>query len=149
MNGLRHKARIITLQVLYEIDCSEHNATEILSRMATEQNLPNEIADFVRHLTSGVETNRKKIDETISKFAPAFPVKQISAVDRNILRIAIFEMLFDSEVPFKAAINEAIELSKHFSSDTSPKFINGVLGSVAKHMTNQERSGTTAQVDHP
>jgi transcription antitermination protein NusB len=148
MSGLRHKARIITLQVLYELDCSEHTATGILSRLTTEQNLSNEIASFVRHLTTGVETNRKKIDETISKFAPAFPVKQISAVDRNILRIAIFEMLFDSEVPFKAAINEAIELSKYFSSDTSPKFINGVLGSVAKHMMDQ-KIGPIAQVDHP
>ncbi|HAV10304.1 MAG TPA: transcription antitermination factor NusB [Dehalococcoidia bacterium] len=149
MSGLRHKARIITLQVLYELDCSEHNASEVLSRLTIEQKLPNEIADFVRHLTLGVETNKKVIDETISKYAPAFPVKQISAVDRNILRIAIFEMLFDSEVPFKAAINEAIEISKHFSSDTSPKFINGVLGSVAKHMTDHVSTGSTAQVDHP
>lgn len=148
MNGLRHKSRIIALQVLYELDCSGHRKDEILSRLTTEQNTAVEIADFVRHLTTGVETNRNKIDATISKFAPAFPVKQISAIDRNILRIALFEMLFDDTVPVKAAINEAIELSKHFSSDTSPKFINGVLGSVAKELSVNNEIETINNADN-
>jgi N utilization substance protein B len=147
MNGLRHKSRIITLQVLYELDCSGHRTDDILSRLTTDQNISVDIADFVRHLITGVETNRNKIDETISKFAPAFPVKQISAIDRNILRIALFEMLFDGTVPVKAAINEAIELSKHFSSDTSPKFINGVLGSVAKELSASNSIETINNAD--
>jgi N utilization substance protein B len=147
MNGLRHKSRIITLQVLYELDCSGHRTDDILSRLTTDQNISVDIADFVRHLITGVETNRNKIDETISKFAPAFPVKQISAIDRNILRIALFEMLFDGTVPVKAVINEAIELSKHFSSDTSPKFINGVLGSVAKELSASNSIETINNAD--
>jgi len=149
MNGLRHKSRIITLQVLYELDCSNHRAEDILERLTTENIIASEIADFVRHLTSGIGINKIKIDETISKFAPAFPVKQLSAVDRNILRIALYEMLFDSEVPYKAVINEAIELSKHFSSDTSPKFINGVLGSVAKRMPDIKKAEPVVQTDIP
>jgi len=82
-------------------------------------------------LVLGVIKKKKEIDQYIRKFAPAWPVAQIPAVDRNILRLAIFEILLDNRVPVKVGINEAVELAKTFGSDSSPKFINGVLGSVS------------------
>ena len=80
----------------------------------------------------GVLQNKSQIDKLINFYAPAFPVDQMSIIDRNILRIAIFEILFDNDTPIKVAINEAIELAKNFGSDASPRLINGVLGSIAK-----------------
>jgi len=130
MVGVRRKARTIALQTLYELDCSAHQPNEILARLLHEKALPDEAADFARSLVNGVLKNKKNIDDVIRRFAPAFPVEQIAPIDRNILRLAIFEVLFDNRVPVKAAINEAVELAKGFGSDTSQKFVNGVLGSV-------------------
>jgi len=130
MTGFRRKARTIALQALYELDCSAHKPKEILARLLKERALPDEAADFARSLVNGVIQNKKGIDDVIQRFAPAFPVNQIATIDRNILRLAIFEILFDNRVPVKAAINEAVELAKGFGSDTSKKFVNGVLGSV-------------------
>jgi N utilization substance protein B len=135
VTGFRHKARIIALQTLYELDCSAHKPKEILTRLLEEKILPDETADFARSLVNGVIKNRKDIDDVIQKFAPAFPINQIATIDRNILRLAIFEILFDNRVPVKAAINEAVELAKSFGSDTSKKFVNGVLGSIVAACT--------------
>ncbi|OGO00668.1 MAG: transcription antitermination factor NusB, partial [Chloroflexi bacterium RBG_13_52_12] len=93
--------------------------------------LTKEYSDFVRELISGTVKNREEIDRHIHKFAPAWPVDQIATVDRNILRLAIFEILFDNKVPVKVAVNEAVELAKTFGSESSAKFINGVLGAVS------------------
>jgi N utilization substance protein B len=130
MVGFRRKARIIALQTLYELDCSAHQPNERSEERLHEKALPDEAADFARSLVNGVLKNKKNIDDVIRRFAPAFPVEQIAPIDRNILRLAIFEVLFDNRVPVKAAINEAVELAKGFGSDTSQKFVNGVLGSV-------------------
>jgi len=138
--GLRRKARIVALQTLYELDCSTHKSDDILARLLQEKALPGEAIDFTRELITGVLQNKHDIDNIIRRFAPAFPVEQIATIDRNILRLAIFEVLFNNKVPVKAAINEAVELAKSFGSDTSQKFINGVLGSiVAAHA--QQRNG--------
>jgi N utilization substance protein B len=130
MTGLRRKARTVALQTLYELDCSTHKPKEVLARLREETALPDEAADFAQSLINGVLQNKKNIDDMIRKVAPAFPVEQITTIDRNILRLAIFEILFDNRVPVKAAINEAVELAKSFGSDTSQRFVNGVLGSV-------------------
>ena len=130
MTGLRRKARIVALQTLYELDCSTHKSDDILARLLQEKALPGEAIDFTRELITGVLQNKQDIDNIIRRFAPAFPVEQIATIDRNILRLAIFEVLFNNKVPVKAAINEAVELAKSFGSDTSQKFINGVLGSI-------------------
>jgi N utilization substance protein B len=128
--GTRRKARITALQILYEIDCTSHKPEDLLLRWFQEPTVSPELHDFIRLLIHGVIRNSKEIDKTISHFAPLFPISQISSIDRNILRLAIFEMLFDNKVPAKAAINEAIELAKKFGTEKSPKFINGVLGSI-------------------
>jgi transcription antitermination protein NusB len=130
MAGLRRQSRIIALQALYEIDSSSHNADTVISSAKKESGLSDEALSFTKELVSGVIENRESIDKAIHKYAPLFPIEQIAAVDRNILRIAIFEILFNNKTPVKVAVNEAVELAKGFGGDNSPKFINGVLGSV-------------------
>ena len=129
--GVRRKARVLALQVLYEVDSVGHDVEAALAHLLAEGRLPEENAAFARELVSGVIQNKEKIDQHIKNFAPAWPVEQIPLVDRNILRLAIFEILLDNNVPVKVAINEAVELAKMFGSDNSPKFVNGVLGSVS------------------
>jgi len=131
MVGARRKARFIALQALYEIDAAGHEAEAVIRRLLAEEELSEENVSFIRGLVSGVTQNKETIDEKIQGFAPAWPVEQIPVVDRNILRLAIFEILIDNKVSVKVAINEAVELAKTFGSDNSAKFVNGVLGSVS------------------
>ncbi|HUS04183.1 MAG TPA: transcription antitermination factor NusB [Dehalococcoidia bacterium] len=130
MAGIRRQARIAALQVLYELDCTKHKAEEALAHLRAEETLPQEALIFSEELVKGVLQNKSELDALIKKFAPAFPPEQMSVIDRNILRLAIFEILFNSKTPFKVAINEAVELAKEFGSDSSPRLINGVLGSI-------------------
>jgi len=129
--GVRHKARVVALQVLYEFDSAGHDVEVALAHLLAEYGLSGEDADFARGLVGGVVRNREQVDKHIRKFAPAWPLEQIPIVDRNILRLAIFEILLDNSVPVKVAINEAVELAKKFGSDSSSRFVNGVLGSVS------------------
>jgi len=131
MIGARRKARAIALQALYEIDATRHEMETVVDRLLAESGLSEENNTFVHELVSQVIQNKEKIDLTMQKFAKAWPINQISIIDRNILRLAIFEVLFDNRVSVKVAINEAVELAKKFGSDNSPKFVNGVLGSVS------------------
>jgi len=129
---MRHKARMVALQALFESDCTSHNAEASLSRLAEEQGLPESAVSFATELVKGVLAHKKEIDALIQAHAPNWPVQQLSVVDRNILRLAIFEISIENKVPLKAAINEAVELAKTFGSESSPKFINGVLGAISK-----------------
>ena len=131
MAGERRKARALALKALYEADSVGHNIDVILSQMLADAGLSDENSVFARELVSGVSMNKEKIDQNIQNFAPAWPVAQLPVVDRNILRLAIFEILLDNRVPVKVAINEAVELAKTFGGENSPRFINGVLGSVS------------------
>ncbi|HEU65963.1 MAG TPA: transcription antitermination factor NusB [Chloroflexi bacterium] len=130
MTGIRRQARIAALQTLYELDCTKHKVGEALARLRAEEILAQEALSFSEELVRGVLQNKSEIDALIKKFAPAFPPEQMSIIDRNILRLAIFEILFSDKTPFKVAINEAVELAKEFGSDSSPRLINGVLGSI-------------------
>jgi N utilization substance protein B len=131
MTGVRRKARIIALQALYEFDCAGHDPTSSASRLINERSLPEDAASFAHELVDGVLDNREKLDAQIRRFAPGFPVEQLSPVDRTVLRIAIYEIMIAGKVPVKVAINEAVELAKTFGSESSSKFVNGVLGSVS------------------
>lgn len=136
MASIRRRARIAALQALYELDCTEHEAEEILAHLSAEGELPQPALSFSRELIGGVLQNKNELDALIRKFASTFPTEQMSIIDRNILRLAIFEILFhdstpSDRTPLKVAINEAIELAKEFGSDSSPRLINGVLGSIA------------------
>ena len=131
MAGARRKARALALQALYEVDSAGHETEAAVTRLLANEGLSEENEAFTRELVSGVIHNKEKIDHNIQSFAPAWPIEQIPVVDRNILRLAIFEILFDDKVPVKVAINEAVELAKRFGTGNSPKFVNGVLGSVS------------------
>jgi len=131
MTGERRKARALALQALYEIDSVGHGVDRVVTHLLDEVELSEENNLFIRELVRGVIQNKEKIDRSIRNFAPAWPIEQISVVDRNILRLAIYEILLDNKVPIKVAINEAVELAKTFGSDNSSKFVNGVLGSVS------------------
>lgn len=140
MVSARHKGRAVTLQALYEIDAAGHDPEVTLERLLEETPLPPEVQDFARDRLRGIQSHHQEIDRTVQKAAPAWPLDQMARVDLNILRLAIFEILFDNEVPLKVAINEAIELAKTFGSDNSPKFVNGVLGAIVTDFQSQRRS---------
>lgn len=131
MAGARRKARALALQALYEVDSVGHDMEGVITTLLAKERLSEENIAFIRELVSGVIQNKKEIDHYIQSLAPAWPIEQIAVVDRNILRLAIFEILLNNKVPIKVAINEAVELAKMFGSDNSSKFVNGVLGSVS------------------
>ena len=131
MTGQRRKARAIALQALYEIDTTKHEAEVVLGQLLADGNLSLDNNAFVRELVSQTVQHREEIDQNIKRFAPSWPIEQISVIDRNILRLAISEILFDNRVTVKVAINEAVELAKKFGGETSSKFVNGVLGSIS------------------
>ena len=126
----RRKARIVALQVLYEIDAVGRQPASVLQRRAEGEELSPSAELFVHNLVNGVLENRDEIDKIIRSFAPNWPISQLANVDRNLLRMAVYEMTFGDETPPKVAINEAVELAKVFGAESSPKFVNGVLGSV-------------------
>ena len=131
MAGQRRKARIIALKALYEMDTVAHQPEDILARLLEEAGAPPDVEAFARELVTSVLAHQEEIDEVIRQKAPAWPLEQVAVVDRNILRLAIFEILLDNRVPVRAAINEAVELAKAFGGESSPKFVNGVLGAVS------------------
>ena len=132
MPSPRRRARELALQALYEMDVAGHEPEVTLTRLVEENAASESIAEFARTLLEGVLANRERIDAVIERTAPLWPTEQLSPIDRNILRVAIREFLVDNLTPVSAAINEAIELAKKFGSDSSGKFVNGVLGSVSE-----------------
>jgi N utilization substance protein B len=134
MAGIRRQARIAALQALYEIDCTKHKVEETSARLRAEETLTQATLSFSEELVKGVLQHKSELDAIIGKFARAFPVEQMPIIDRNILRLAIFEILFGDKTPIKVAINEAVELAKAFGSESSSRLVNGVLGVVASEL---------------
>ncbi len=128
----RRKARQLALQILYEMGVSHHTYIDIISQHQEQEKIPEDVLAFIKELVDGVVADRKRLEDVIQKHAPSYPVKQLAPIDRNILELAIWEILFDNKVPKKAAINEAIELAKKYGGESSPRFINGVLGSIMR-----------------
>lgn len=126
----RQQARVVALQALYEIDSVHHQPGRVLDERLADSALPPAGATFLRWLVSGVVRHLAEIDRLIEQFAPEWPVDQLAIIDRNVLRLAFFEIgSKESDAPHRVVINEAVELAKTFGSDSSPRFINGVLGS--------------------
>ncbi len=126
---------MLALQTLYEVDISGHRPAAVIERLSNDLHLDPRVTDYARDLVAGVGRNHAPIDELIARFAPAWPLGQMSAVDRNLLRLGIFEAVDNSTtIPVGVAINEAVELAKLYGSESSARFINGVLGRVvAEH----------------
>jgi len=149
-------ARIMAMQVLYEVDVADHSASDVLARTFEEPDLAgeddalermpdalDEVRERVERLVRGVLEHFREIDPYIATAAPAFPIAQLPAVDRNVLRLAVYELLREPNVPPRAAINEAVELAKRFGGDNSSRFVNGVLGTIAARI-EAERTVATA-----
>ncbi len=134
----RRRARSIALQVLYEVDTTTHSAEEVLARYVYDDSVGEDACDFICAMVKGVLEHRHQMDIVIARHAPAFPVQQMAAIDRNILRMALFELKYRNDTPFKVSVNEAVELAKSFGSDASPRLINGVLGSVIGDETGRD-----------
>lgn len=129
----RTRARSVALQALYEIDIANHPPADVLRERLEESPLADETADFARRIIFGILPIKHELDQSIAIYAPEWPFDQIAAIDRNILRIACWEFAVDGGTPIKVAINEAVELAKLYGSDSAPRFVNGVLGSLAEH----------------
>ena len=127
----RRKARTVALQALYEIDCTTHLPDLVVEQRLAEQPLDDELSLFARSLVSGVIAQTPTLDKLIQKYAPEWPLDQMALIDRNVLRIAIWEFAAARQTPIKVAINEAVELAKLYGSDSAPRFVNGVLGALA------------------
>ena len=129
----RTRARALALQALYEIDMSNHAPGDVYKRRLEEMTLSEDLAEFARQIIFGILPLTNDLDQLIAKYAPEWPLDQIAAIDRNILRLALWEFAVYLQTPIKVAINEAVELAKQFGSDSAPRFINGVLGALADH----------------
>lgn len=128
---LRTKARSVALQALYEIDITNHPVGTVLENRFTDAGMEESLEEFSRSIVLGIAPIRNILDEYIALHAPEWPIDQVSTIDRNLLRIALWEFAVSEATPIKVAINEAVELAKIFGSDSTPRFVNGVLGSLA------------------
>ena len=129
----RTRARGVALQALYEIDMTNHPPGEVLQNRLEAEVLSDQLAEFARSIVFGVLPLAIELDRVIAQYAPEWPLEQMAAVDRNILRVACWEFAVERDAPVKVAINEAVELAKLYGSDSAPRFVNGVLGSLADH----------------
>lgn len=136
----RTRARSLALQVLYEVDIAKHPPAEIFKLRLEDSPLTDDLADFSRQIIFGILPITETLDHLIAKYAPEWPLDQIAAIDRNILRMALWEFAVYGETPLKVAINEAVELAKLYGSDSAPRFINGVLGALADHQSEIQQA---------
>ena len=127
----RTRARGVALQALYELDITDHPVGVVLQERASDADLEDSLIQFFRSIVLGVFPIREQLDYFIAEHAPEWPLDQVAIIDRNILRIAIWEFAIADDIPLKVAINEAVELAKTYGSDSAPRFVNGVLGALA------------------
>ncbi len=130
IRGGRTGSRAAVVQALYESDASGHPAVATVLRLAAERRLGDDDTDFATRLVKVCEEQRNELDSRISGLASRFPAEQMALVDRNVLRVALAELEMSDAAPEKVVVNEAVELARLFGSDSSPKFVNGVLGAL-------------------
>ena len=128
--GTRRQARETALQSLYEYDTAHHDPEDVLQRHSEERHLDPRVVAYAQELLRGVRAHEAEIDALIQEAAPEWPIAQMARIDKNVLRLAIYEILYNNAVPVRAAINEAVELAKLYGSDASSRFVNGVLGAI-------------------
>jgi N utilization substance protein B len=145
MASNRHLGRIVALQTLYEQDFrreagdESYDLLEVLARNIARYEETIDDKDFIEQLVHGVDKHQDAIDDIVRPVAPEWPIEQIARIDRIVLRIGVYELLYEKDVPPKVAINEAVELAKAFGGENSSKFVNGVLGTVLR--SHEENSG--------
>lgn len=131
----RSLARRVALQALYEIDSAGHSIGDVLNHHIHLNPERRRVKGYITRLVKGVAGHFTALDEILQKYAPDWPIDQVSIVDRNILRIALFELAVESRTPVGVAIDEAIELAKLFGAENTSRFVNGVLGTIADNLT--------------
>lgn len=152
MASNRHLGRIVALQTLYEedfrleLDDDSFGLSEVLTRNVERYEETIDDKKFIEQLVKGVDSHQKEIDDVIRPVAPEWPIEQIARMDRVILRIGVYELMFEQGVPPKVAINEAVELAKAFGGENSSKFVNGVLGTVLRDMEAKKPKKPKAKV---
>lgn len=140
MKHERRRVRSLALQTLYEVDCVGHPAEAVIARhLEANPGLSQAAIDYYRQMVLGTLRHAAALDSLIATSAPEWPVDQLAIVDRNILRLALWELALAPETPVKVAINEAVEIAKLYGSDSSPRFVNGVLGTLADRETEIRR----------
>lgn len=132
MASYRHLARTCVMQTVFAVEFREKNPKGVLEKVLKEFAPKLNETDFAYQTLEGVLANQEEILKIIEKFAPQWPVEKIAKIDRAILEIGIYEIVFSKDIPKVVAINESIEMAKHFGDENSPKFINGVLSNVMK-----------------
>jgi len=156
-----HQGRILAMQSLYEMDSVQRPVEDIIERIryddavlpdsvaeSTDEDesgvddVPPPVADHAIALVEGVTAHLADIDPVIQAAAPQFPVDQLALVDRNVLRLAIYELHYAPDVPYKVVINEAVEIAKRFGGPNSGRFVNGVLGTVSRQLPAERTSGS-------
>lgn len=154
-----HQGRVLAMQTLFEMDSASRDLDEIINRFrfgegelpasaleTTDEDelavddVPSTVAEHAEQLARGAAAKQVEIDPIIEKAAPAFPIAQIAMVDRNVLRLAIYELYHQPDVPFRVVINEAVEIAKRFGGPNSGKFVNGVLGTVGKNLPEERKA---------
>jgi N utilization substance protein B len=150
MASNRHLGRIVSLQSLYELDFRANGLvqwplSDLIQRNLRPYKQQIDDVDFIERIVTGVATHATELDQMIAPIAPEWPVEQIARVDKTILRMALYELLYEKETPVKVVINEAVELAKAFGSDSSSKFINGVLGTAYKQLQSDKPDKSTAK----
>ncbi|HEV8192205.1 MAG TPA: transcription antitermination factor NusB [Ktedonobacterales bacterium] len=144
--GIRRQARMLALQTLYEYDTAHHDVDAVLQRHAEDRRLPPRVVEYAGELAHGALEHLDEIDAMIQEVAPEWPIAQMARIDKNVLRLAIYEILYNNAVPAKAAINEAVELAKTFGSETSSRFVNGVLGTIFHRTQGLRTSSAGSEV---
>lgn len=145
----RTKARSIALQVLYELDMTDHQPGAIFDQRLEDEPLETKLMEFSREIINGVLPITSQLDDYIAQHAPDWPMDQVAIIDRNIIRIAMWEFAVQQCTPVKVAINEAIELAKFYGSDSTPRFVNGVLGALAIRRNEIHQSFSSTEIDKP
>lgn len=136
----RTKARSLALQVLFELDLTDHLPGVVLEQRLEDEPLDQNLVEFTSQIVHGVYPLFEQLDNFIAQHAPDWPLDQVAVIDRNIIRIALWEFAVSNCTPIKVAINEAIELAKLYGSDSTPRFVNGVLGSLASRQAEIQRA---------
>jgi N utilization substance protein B len=130
----------VALQALYEIDIAKHPPGEVWEQRVEEAELDDAQAQFAHQIIFGVLPLTAILDEYIGRHAPEWPLDQVASIDRNIIRIALWEFAVYRKTPVKVAINEAVEMAKMYGSESTPRFVNGVLGSLANHQNEIQQT---------
>lgn len=138
----RRRSREMAVQVLYQVDMAQSDIGEALRLFCKHFKAPESIRDFAIELVNGAHEHREEIDTLIRRFSENWRLERMPTVDRNILRLAIFELLYRPDIPTKVSINEAVDIGKKYGSEDSGSFINGILDRIRLHLDETSRSKT-------